>query len=49
MSCQILKKKIPSEFLFHLLEKICSKTPKNYIFNKTSFKKGLFTEDIHIC
>jgi hypothetical protein len=48
MSCQILKKKIPSEFLFHLLEKICSKTPKNYIFNKTSFKKGLFTEDIHI-
>ena len=48
MSGQILKTNIPSSVLFHLLEKICLKTPKYYIFNKIAFKKGLFDEDIHI-
>ncbi len=46
MSCQIFKQPIPSEFLFNLLDKICLKTQKYYIFNKVAFKKGLFTEDI---
>ena len=48
MSCQIFKKHIPSEILFNFLDKICSKTPKYYIFNKIAFKKGVFTEDIHL-
>jgi hypothetical protein len=48
MSCQILKKIIPSEILFQLLEKICLKNQKYYIVNKNTFKKGVFTEDIHL-
>lgn len=48
MSCQIFKKPIHSEILFKLLDKICLKTSKYYIFNKTAFKKGLFTEVINL-
>jgi hypothetical protein len=48
MSCQIFKKHIPSEELFNLLDKICLKTQKYYIFNKVAFKKGLFTKDIQL-
>lgn len=46
MTCQIFKKPIHSEILFNLLDKICLKTKKYYIFNKVSFKKGIYTEDI---
>ena len=48
MSCQIFKKNIHIDFLFHLLDKICLKTQKCYIFNKTAFKKGVFNEDIQL-
>jgi hypothetical protein len=42
MSTQIFKNQIPNELLFELLGKICSKTDKYFIFNKNSFKKGVF-------
>ncbi len=40
MTNQIIKKTIPKEFLFNLLDKICTKYDNYYIFNKISFKKG---------
>jgi len=39
---QILKKKIPKEILFDLIEKTCVKYNNYYIFNKISYKKGEF-------
>jgi hypothetical protein len=42
MSSQIFKNKIPNELLFSLLENICLKTDKYYIFNNDSFKKGIY-------
>jgi hypothetical protein len=42
MNSQIFKSQIPRELLFDLLEKICSKTEKYYIFNKIAYKKGEF-------
>lgn len=44
MSSQIFKNKIPNELLFTLLENICLKTDKYYIFNNDSFKKGVYKE-----
>jgi len=46
MSVQIFKKKIPNELLFELLNNICLKNEKHYIFNTDSFKKGIFKEEI---
>jgi len=46
MSIQIFKKNIPNELLFNLLDTICLKNEKHYIFNIDSFKKGLFKEII---
>ncbi len=46
MTTQIFKKNIPNELLFHLLDSICVKNSKHYIFNNESFKKGIFMEDI---
>jgi hypothetical protein len=46
MSSQIFKKTIPKELLFTLLDIICIKNEKNYIFNKNSFKKGIFDNSI---
>lgn len=46
MSTQIFKNKIPNNMLFELLDKICLKNEKHYIFNNYSFKKGVFSEDI---
>jgi len=46
MTSQIFKHKIPDESLFELMEKICSKNDKHYIFNLDAYKKGIFTEDI---
>ena len=42
MSTQIFKKIIPKQSLFNLLDVVCMKNEKNYIFNKNSFKKGVF-------
>jgi hypothetical protein len=46
MSTQIFKNKIQNELLFELLSKICIKNEKYFTFNKESFKKGLYTNDI---
>lgn len=46
MSTQIFKNKVPNDLLFDLLDIICLKNEKHYIFNIDSFKKGVFKEDI---
>lgn len=46
MSNQIFKNNIPNEELFKLLETICIKSDKYYIFNNISFKKGIFNGSI---
>ena len=46
MSTQIFKNQIPNYMLFQLLDKICLKNKKHYIFTIESFKKGLYSEDI---
>jgi len=42
MSIQIFKNKIPNNYLFDLLKKICVKTKEVYIINNISFKKGMY-------
>jgi len=53
MSIQIIKTKIPNNILFELLDKICLKNDKHFIFNLESFKKGIYNgfiqEFIEIC
>ena len=44
MSTQIFKNNIPNEKFFELLDSICLKGDKLYIFNSESFKKGLYNE-----
>jgi len=46
MSMQIFKKNIPNEDFFNLLETICIKNDKYFIFNNISFKKGVFNGKI---
>jgi formylmethanofuran dehydrogenase subunit E-like metal-binding protein len=46
MSTQIFKKKIPNEYLFELLDKICVKTKDYYLINNISFKKGMYNNYI---
>lgn len=46
MSTQIFKNNIPNENLFELLDKICLKNEKHYIFNIESYKKGVYNGDI---
>lgn len=46
MSTQIFKNQMPSTDLFDLLEKICIKCDKYYIFNFNSFKKGTYNQYI---
>lgn len=46
MTTQLFKKPIPIEELFILLDKICLKNEKYYIFNFDAFKKGLYIGDI---
>ena len=48
MSTQIFKNSIPSEKIFDLLESLCIKNDKYYLFDSISFKKGIFTEEINI-
>jgi len=43
---KLFKEVIPKDSLFGLLDKICVKNSKYYVFNNESFKKGLYTEDI---
>jgi hypothetical protein len=46
MSLQIFKDKIPSKNLFDLLDELCIKNERYFIFNNISYKKGVFTEKI---
>jgi hypothetical protein len=46
MSNQIFKNSIPNEILFNLLDSICMKNEKHYVFNNETFKKGIFKESI---
>jgi len=46
MSTQIFKKKIPNEYLFELLDKICVKNKDYYLINIISFKKGTYNSYI---
>ena len=46
MSSQIFKNNVPIDLLFNLLDKICPKNEKHYLFNNISFKKGVYTGDI---
>ena len=46
MSTQIFKNPIPINLLFQLLDKICIKSDKYYLFSNTSYKKGLFDNSI---
>ena len=46
MSTQIFKKNIPNDLIFKLLDSICMKNDKHYIFNIEAFKKGVFKESI---
>jgi hypothetical protein len=43
---QIFKNKIPTDEFFILLDNICIKYNKYYIFNNIAFKKGVFDESI---
>lgn len=47
MSLQIFKERIPPDILFELLNEICVKNEKYFIFNSISYKKGIFTEKIN--
>jgi hypothetical protein len=42
MSSQIFKKIIPKEILFELLEQICFKTDKHYLFDLNAYRKLMF-------
>jgi hypothetical protein len=46
MSTQIFKNNIHNDVFFELLNKICLKNEKYYIFNIDSFKKGVYNEYI---
>jgi hypothetical protein len=48
MSNQLFKQVIPNNILFDLLDSICVKNEKYYIFDANSFKKGLFNGEIDI-
>ena len=44
MSSNLFVVTIPKEFLFDLLDKICIKTDKYYLFDLNSYKKMIFHE-----
>lgn len=46
MSSQIFKKNVPNDSLFLLLNDICIKNEKVYIFNKNAYRKGIFNKSI---
>ena len=46
MSSQIFKKSVPKEKLFELLDTICIKTNKYYLFDVNAYKKGMYNKKI---
>jgi hypothetical protein len=47
MSVQIFKNQIPSQMLFELLDVICVKNDKCFIFDNIAYKKGMFNNSIN--
>lgn len=43
---QTFKKHIPKSILFQLLDKICDKNDKYYLFDLTAYKKGEYLNNI---
>ena len=46
MSTQIFKQKVPNELFLNILDELCLKTNKYYVFNTDSFKKGIYNNSI---
>ena len=46
MTTQIFKQQLPNSYLFKLLDKLCLKNEKYYIFTNESFKKGVYNGEI---
>lgn len=46
MNTQIFKNKIPNEMVRGLLDSLCIKEDKYYIFHYETYKKGMFTNAI---
>ncbi len=46
MTSQIFKNSIPNKLFYELLDEICFKNEKNYIFNFETYKKGVYKECI---
>ena len=46
MSSQIFKNNVPNDLLFNLLNDLCVKNEKYYLFNSDSFKKGVYKTQI---
>ena len=44
MSTQIFKRNIPNELLFNILDELCVKNDKHYVFNVDSFRKGVYKD-----
>jgi hypothetical protein len=42
MSTQIFKNKVPNQILFEILDNLCLKNDKYYLFDINSFKKGIY-------
>jgi hypothetical protein len=46
MSTQIFKQNVPNELLLNMLDELCLKNNRYYIFNIDSFKKGIYNNSI---
>ena len=46
MSSQLFKQSIDKSILYTLLDKICIKTEKYYLFDQNSYKKGMYNNSI---
>lgn len=46
MSTQIFKNAVPNDVFFGLLNSLCLKNEKYYLFDSNAFKKGMFTQEI---
>jgi hypothetical protein len=44
MTSQIFKNRFPNSLFFELLNKICVKNEKYYLFNLDAFKKGVYND-----
>jgi hypothetical protein len=48
MSVQLFKNNVPNDLVFQLLNSLCLKNEKYYLFNTISFKKGIFNEEVKL-